>query len=71
MDEAIANARDTTSKVDAKLETYRKEAESKIDSARKEAGTELNKAVDSFDKNVTEGASKAKSGISSWFGGGK
>ena len=27
------------------------------------------KGVDKFDKTVEEGAAKAKSGISSWFGG--
>lgn len=30
-----------------------------------------NKAIDQFDKKVTEGAAQAKSGISSWFGGSK
>lgn len=28
-----------------------------------------NHALDEFDKKVTEGANKAKSGLSSWFGG--
>ncbi|GAB7358756.1 hypothetical protein MBLNU230_g3984t1 [Neophaeotheca triangularis] len=67
--DAASQAKDATSKVDAKLEDYRKEAESKLEGARKSTGDELTKAVDKFDKSVEEGASKAKSGISSWFGG--
>lgn len=35
----------------------------------KKAGTEVNAAIDKFDAKVTQEASKAKSGISSWFGG--
>lgn len=52
------------------------DAQKKLEEAKREAnalsqkaGTEVNKAIDQFDKSVTEGASKAKSGISSWFGG--
>lgn len=33
------------------------------------ASAETNKAIDKFDAKVTEEAAKAKSGISSWFGG--
>ena len=31
--------------------------------------TEANKAIDSFDKKVTEEAAKAKSTVGGWFGG--
>lgn len=44
-------------------------AESKIDSYRKETGAEAMKKIDQADKKIEEGAAKAKSGISSWFGG--
>ena len=33
------------------------------------AGKDLNGAIDKFDKTVEDKAAKAKSGISSWFGG--
>jgi hypothetical protein len=40
-------------------------AESKLEQYRKDAG----KKIDAADRKVEEGASKAKSGVSSWFGG--
>lgn len=47
-----------------------------MDKYRKEAGKEMSAAVDKFDKSVEQGAAKvqesaakAKTGISSWFGG--
>ena len=52
------------------MEKSTKDAEAKLEQSRKEAGSNLNQAVDKFDQSVTEGASKAKSGISGWFGGG-
>lgn len=42
-------------------------AEDKLEQYRKDA----NKKIDAADRKVEEGASKAKSGISSWFGGSK
>ncbi|KAM0705880.1 hypothetical protein Q7P35_007240 [Cladosporium inversicolor] len=71
VDRLAAQARDGTHKVDQKLEEYRQKAEKNIDSTIQKTGTELNKAVDAFDKNVGQGAEKAKSGISSWLGGSK
>ena len=90
VDRLAAQARDGTHKVDQKLEEYRRRADQSIDKTVKQTGAELNKAVDSFDKNVgeaslavitlahcavadihTQGAEKAKNGISSWFGSGK
>ncbi|WPH01447.1 Hypothetical protein R9X50_00429300 [Acrodontium crateriforme] len=71
VDQAIADAKAGVNKADAKLESYRKDAESKIEASLKDARQQGNKAVDAFDKNVTEGAAKAKSGISSWLGGSK
>jgi hypothetical protein len=32
-------------------------------------GSQINTAIDKFDKTVEDKAAKAKSGISSWFGG--
>lgn len=58
-------------KLESTMRSYASDAEANLEAARKEAAARMNSAVDSFDKNVTEGASKAKSGISSWFGGGK
>ncbi|KAM0714788.1 hypothetical protein Q7P37_009252 [Cladosporium fusiforme] len=70
VDRLAAQARDGTHKVDQKLEDYRARAEKGLDQTIKQTGSELNKAVDAFDKNVAQGADKAKSGISSWFGSG-
>lgn len=54
------------------------QADSQVAAARnnaqayaKDAKSEALKAVDKFDKTVEEGAAKAKSGISGWFGGSK
>ncbi|GIZ42200.1 hypothetical protein CBER1_02568 [Cercospora berteroae] len=65
----VRDGKQEASKVDAKLEEYRKDAQSTLNSAAKDAQANANKAIDQFDQKVTEGASKAKSGISSWFGG--
>jgi hypothetical protein len=63
----VAKAKETTSKIDSKLEGYRASAEQKIDSTRKEVGKDLTAAIDSFDKNVEKGAAKGKSWLSGWF----
>jgi len=59
-----------------KFEANKKEAEKKLHEGRKEAqdaaaktSSKVNQEIDKFDKTVTEKASQAKSGISSWFGG--
>ncbi|KZF19041.1 hypothetical protein L228DRAFT_264156 [Xylona heveae TC161] len=66
-----AGARIDSTVDDAKsrIDQANKDASSKFNEYRKEAGTQLNSAVDTFDKKVEEGTSKAKSGISGWFGG--
>jgi len=46
---------------------YANEAERKLEQAKRDTANSLNKAVDTFDKKVEEGASQAKSGLSSWF----
>lgn len=90
LNDATAEAKAGVSKVDQKLEAYRKDAEKSIDQTAKDASTQANQAIDKFDKSVTEvgrvgsvwngrddadivlqGAGKAKSSISSWFGGSK
>jgi len=53
--------------VDAKSKLA--DAEAKARELSQKAGKDLNGAVDKFDKTVEEKAAKAKSGISSWFGG--
>lgn len=55
-------------RAEQKFEAYRKDAAQKLEESRQEAGKNLNQAVDKFDKTVTEGATKSKSWISSWFG---
>ncbi|KAM0432413.1 hypothetical protein ACHAPT_004957 [Fusarium lateritium] len=46
-------------------------AKSNMESYAKDAKAEAMKAVDKFDHKVEEEASKAKTGISGWFGGSK
>ncbi|KIV82326.1 hypothetical protein PV11_04445 [Exophiala sideris] len=45
------------------------EAEAKAKEVGQKASKEANAAIDKFDKTVEKEAAKAKSGISSWFGG--
>ncbi|KAK5276225.1 hypothetical protein LTR40_011900, partial [Exophiala xenobiotica] len=45
------------------------EAEAKAKEMGQKTGTQINSAIDKFDKTVEKEAAKAKSGISSWFGG--
>jgi len=45
------------------------EAEAKAKEYKDSTGKELHSAVDQFDKTVEEKVTKAKTGISSWFGG--
>lgn len=61
---------------EARYEQTKAEAQRKFEEGKREASNladrtaaETNKAIDKFDQSVTEGAAKAKSGISSWFGG--
>ena len=49
------------------LSRLKADAGAKFDDARKES----KQTIDSLDKTVERKASEAKSGVSSWFGGGK
>jgi len=55
-------------KAKSQFDSTASEISSKLDSSRKEAGRELQKKIDEADRKVEEGAAKAKSGVSSWFG---
>ncbi|KAF2634713.1 hypothetical protein P280DRAFT_554354 [Massarina eburnea CBS 473.64] len=66
--DAKAKANQTGRQVDRKLDQYRNDASQKLEDVRQTTGKDLNAAVDKFDKSVTEGASKSKSWIGSWFG---
>jgi len=63
--EAGAKIDNATDKARAELA----KAEGKFDQYRKDAGADAMKKIDAADRKVEEGAAKAKSGISSWFGG--
>lgn len=74
----IAEAKSKGREFDAKVDKAAKEAESKYKEIKAEAGAtfgerrkEAAQAIDSFDKTVEKKAAEAKSGISSWWGGGK
>ncbi|KAK5115318.1 hypothetical protein LTR62_001518 [Meristemomyces frigidus] len=70
-DEYMQDAKRGVSKVDSKLEGYRKDAEAKLESTAKDTRANANAAIDSFDKNVEAKATQAKSAVNSWFGGSK
>lgn len=58
IDKALADADKEANKLKSNAESYAKDAKS-----------ETLKAIDKFDQKVEDGAAKAKSGISGWFGG--
>ncbi|QUC23214.1 uncharacterized protein UV8b_07455 [Ustilaginoidea virens] len=64
--EAGAKIDKALSEADRKAEKVKSQTEAYV----KDAKAEAIKAVDKFDKTVEDGAAKAKSGISGWFGGG-
>ncbi|OAA33400.1 calcofluor white hypersensitive protein [Moelleriella libera RCEF 2490] len=64
--EAGAKVDKAWSEADRKAGNLKSQTEAYV----KDAKAEAIKAVDKFDKTVEDGAAKAKSGISSWFGGG-
>ncbi|KAI0842493.1 hypothetical protein F5Y06DRAFT_128669 [Hypoxylon sp. FL0890] len=65
--EAGAKVDNAVGKTQAELQKAKADAEAYA----KDAKSAAMKKVDEFDKKVEAEASKAKSGISSWFGGGK
>ncbi|KAK4908603.1 hypothetical protein LTR49_022506 [Elasticomyces elasticus] len=69
VDGLVSSAKSSTSNIDKKLEGYRAQAEKTLDKEIAQGSTEANKAIDSFDKKVTEEAAKAKSTLGGWFGG--
>jgi len=65
-------ASEAGAKVDSMVEQAKAEAakaEGKFEQYRKDASKETMKAIDNADRKVEDSAAKAKSGISSWFGG--
>ncbi|KAL6904945.1 hypothetical protein GGI43DRAFT_296318 [Trichoderma evansii] len=58
LDKAWADADREANKLKSNAESYAKDAKA-----------ETLKAIDKFDQKVEDGAAKAKSGISGWFGG--
>jgi hypothetical protein len=65
------DARAQIDKADAKVGQYEKNAEKEMSRVAGKTEAQLKEGVDKFDKSVSEGAAKAKSGISGWFGGSK
>ncbi|KAG5952965.1 hypothetical protein E4U53_007355 [Claviceps sorghi] len=64
--EAGAKIDKVWAEADKKAGTIKSQTEAYV----KDAKSEAIRAVDKFDHTVEDGAAKAKSGISSWFGGG-
>ncbi|EJP67635.1 calcofluor white hypersensitive protein [Beauveria bassiana ARSEF 2860] len=76
LETAASEAGAKLDKAGAKIDKAWQKADQQVGQAKdhaeayvKDARAEALKAVDKFDKTVENGASKAKSGISSWFGG--
>ncbi|WYZ41564.1 hypothetical protein EsH8_V_000459 [Colletotrichum jinshuiense] len=65
LDEAGAKLDSAVAEADKKFSATK----SNVEAYAKDAKAEALKKVDEFDKKVEDGAAKAKSGISSWFGG--
>ncbi|EOD44408.1 calcofluor white hypersensitive protein [Neofusicoccum parvum] len=67
VDGVIADAKATASKIDAKLEAYRAQADKKIGDLSSQTAKDAHSAVDKFDKTVEEKAAQSKSWLSGWF----
>ncbi|OAA62960.1 hypothetical protein ISF_04836 [Cordyceps fumosorosea ARSEF 2679] len=74
--DAAGKLQSAGSEAGAKLDKAWQQADRQVGQTRdnaesyaKEAKAEALKAVDKFDKTVEDGAAKAKSGLSGWFGG--
>ena len=74
----VAEVKSKGREFDAKFDKAAKDAENKYQQIKSEAGTKFSEtrkeaaqAIDNFDKTVEKKAAEAKSGISSWWGGGK
>ncbi|KDN61145.1 hypothetical protein CSUB01_00826 [Colletotrichum sublineola] len=65
LDEAGAKLDSAVAQADKKFSATK----SNVEAYAKDAKAEALKKVDAFDKKVEDEAAKAKSGISSWFGG--
>jgi len=63
----VESAKAQGRQLESSVKGYANEAERKLEQAKRDTANSLNKAVDTFDKKVEEGASQAKSGLSSWF----
>ena len=57
------------SKAEADAKAKWDQASADAEKYSKQTGQSLQKKIDEADRKVEEGAAKAKSGISSWFGG--
>lgn len=58
MNQLARDAKSEVSKVEAKLDQYRKDAANQLDKTAKDVQSGANSAIDKFDKNVTEVSEK-------------
>ncbi|KAL1961267.1 hypothetical protein VTO42DRAFT_3213 [Malbranchea cinnamomea] len=70
-DEAVDTARDKAKQINKTAADYTKEGVERMEKVRQDAARDVNAKIDQIDETVEKKASEAKSGISSWFGGGK
>lgn len=64
-------ARGKAEQVQKSAADYTKEGVDKLDKIRQDTARDVNAKIDEIDQSVEKKASEAKSGLSSWFGGGK
>ncbi|EXJ85708.1 hypothetical protein A1O1_06076 [Capronia coronata CBS 617.96] len=69
VDQTSAEAKAKLAKAEAETRSKLAEAEARAKELGAKTNKEFNSAVDKFDKTVEDKAAKAKSGLSSWFGG--
>ncbi|EAS36581.3 uncharacterized protein CIMG_01935 [Coccidioides immitis RS] len=71
VDEGVDKARDTAKRIDQRATGYAKEKASELEKARQDTARDFHEKIDSLERDVEKKAEEAKSGVSSWFGGGK
>ncbi|CAK7225873.1 hypothetical protein SBRCBS47491_006036 [Sporothrix bragantina] len=65
IDSAVAKAQSEYNRAAAQA----RDASANVSKQVEDARSQVNKSIDAFDKKVEDTASKAKSGVSGWFGG--
>ncbi|KAI1909694.1 hypothetical protein LOZ39_004966 [Ophidiomyces ophidiicola] len=71
IDEGADKVRDAAKRLDQRATDFAKERANELEKARQDTSKEFHQKLDSLERDAEKKAEEAKSGISSWFGGGK